>query len=72
MKMICNCHGNKSHFDNKGFAFFFFVKVRLFGTQEWPIDLITTTTSICNQCSVICVNQLYGENGRRVYVSIAG
>ena len=37
MKMILNCHGNKTHFHNKGFALSLVLKVRLFGTRKWPI-----------------------------------
>ena len=34
MKMIFNCHGNKTHFHNKGFALTLFLKVRFFGTRK--------------------------------------
>ena len=37
MKMIFNCHGNKTHFHNKGFALSLVLKVRFFGTRKWPI-----------------------------------
>ena len=38
MKMIFNCHGNKTHFHNKGFALSLVLKVRFFGTRKWPIN----------------------------------
>ena len=34
MKMIFNCHGNKTHFHNKGFALSLVLKVRFFGTRK--------------------------------------
>ena len=36
MKMIFN-DANKTHFHNKGFALSLVLKVRVFGTQKWPI-----------------------------------
>ena len=37
MKMIFNYDANKTHFHNKGFALSLVLKVRVFGTQKWPI-----------------------------------
>ena len=37
MKMIFNYDANKTHFHNKGFALSLALKVRFFGTWEWPI-----------------------------------
>ena len=37
MKMIFS-HANKTHFHNKGFALGLILKVRVFGTQKWPIN----------------------------------
>ena len=31
-------HANKTHFHNKGFALGLILKVRVFGTQKWPIN----------------------------------
>ena len=39
MKMIFHFHANKAHFHKKGSALgLFFLKVRGFGTQKWPIS----------------------------------
>ena len=37
--MIFNSHANKTHFHKKGCALGLILKVRLFGTQKWPIQL---------------------------------
>lgn len=37
MKMIFYSHTNKTHSHKKGFALSLVVKVRVFGTQTWPI-----------------------------------
>ena len=37
MKVIFLCHANKTHFLKKGFVLGLVLKVRVFGTQKWPI-----------------------------------
>ena len=37
MKMISYSHANKTHFHNTGFALSLVLKVRCFGTRQWPI-----------------------------------
>ena len=32
-------HANKTHFHNKGFALGLILKVRVFGTRKWPINI---------------------------------
>ena len=36
--MIFYYHANKTHFHKKGFALGLILRVRVFGTQKWPID----------------------------------
>ena len=36
-KIICYFHAHKTYFHKKGFALSFVLKVRVFGTQKWPI-----------------------------------
>ena len=38
MKMIVHFHANKAHFHKKGSALGLFLKVKVFGTQKWPIS----------------------------------
>ena len=38
MKRIFNYHANKTHFHNKGCAPSLVSKVRVFGTQKWPVQ----------------------------------
>ena len=38
MKRIFNYHANKTNFHNKGFAPSLVSKVRVFGTQKWPVQ----------------------------------
>ena len=68
MKMIFNYDANKTHFHNKGFALSLVLKVRVFGTQKWPIDpsisrpslvLVTQSVSQLTLASVgqYCVSQ---------------
>ena len=37
MEMIFHSHVNKTHFHKKGCALGLFLKVRVFGTRNWPI-----------------------------------
>ena len=37
MEMIFHSHANKTHFHKKGCALGLFLKVRVFGTRNWPI-----------------------------------
>ena len=46
MKMIFNYDANKTHFHNKGFALSLVLKVRVFGTQKWPIGWLYRMTVI--------------------------
>ena len=39
MEMIFHSHANKTHFHKKGCALGLILKVRVFGTQRWPIFL---------------------------------
>ena len=39
MEMIFHSHANKTHFHTKGSALGLFLKVRVYGTQKWPIML---------------------------------
>ena len=39
MEMIFHSHANKTHFHKKGCALGLILKVRVFGTQKWPIVL---------------------------------
>ena len=36
--MIFYYNANKTNFHNKGFALGFVLRVRVFGTQKWPIS----------------------------------
>ena len=38
MGVILYCHGNKSHFHNKGCALGVILEMTVFGTQKWSID----------------------------------
>ena len=37
MEMIFHFHVNKTHFHKKGCALGIILKVRVFGTQKWPV-----------------------------------
>ena len=37
MEMIFHFHANKTHFHKKGCALGTILKVRVFGTQKWPV-----------------------------------
>ena len=37
MEMIFHCHANKAHFHQKGGALGLSLKVRVFGTWNWPM-----------------------------------
>ena len=39
MEIIFHSHANKTHFHKKGCAPSFILKVRVFGTRKWPIEL---------------------------------
>ena len=39
VEMSFNYDANKTHFHNKGFALSLVLKVKLFGTRKWPIDM---------------------------------
>ena len=43
MEMIFHSHANKTHFHKKGCALRLILKVRVFGTWKWPIELILST-----------------------------
>ena len=36
MEMIFQCHANKTHFHKKGCALDLILKLRVFGTRNWP------------------------------------
>ena len=38
MKMTFHSHANKTHFHEKGGALGLLLKVRVLGTQKWPIE----------------------------------
>ena len=38
MKMTFHSHANKTHFHKKGGALGLLLKVRVLGTQKWPIE----------------------------------
>ena len=40
VEMSFNYDANKTHFHNKGFAPSLVLKVKLFGTQKWPIQSV--------------------------------
>ena len=52
MKIIFNSHANKTHFHKKGCAPSLILKMRVFGTPEWPI------TSQINAFIAVCPNDL--------------
>ena len=39
MEIIFHSHANKTHFHKKGYAPSLVLKVRVFGTRKWPIEL---------------------------------
>ena len=39
MEVIFHSHPNKTHFHKKGCAPSLILKVRVFGTQKWPIEV---------------------------------
>ena len=41
MEIIFHSHANKTHFDKKGCAPSLILKVRVFGTREWPKSLLS-------------------------------
>ena len=43
MEMIFHSHANKTHFLKKDCALGLILKVRVFGTRKWPIELILST-----------------------------
>ena len=45
VEMIFNSHANKTHFHRKGCALGLILKVRLFGTQKWPILFLDSRES---------------------------
>ena len=38
MKIIFDSHANKTHFHKKGCALGLILKVKVLGTQKWPIE----------------------------------
>ena len=46
MKRIFNYHANKTHFHNKGFAPSLVSKVRVFGTQKWPVQWLVLKMNV--------------------------
>ena len=38
MKIIFHSHANKTHFHKKGCALGLILKVKILGTQKWPIE----------------------------------
>ena len=45
VEMIFNSHANKTHFHKKGCALALILKVRVFGTQKWPILFLDSRKS---------------------------
>ena len=43
MEIIFHSHANKTHFQKKGCAPSFILKVRVFGTRKWPIKMCAVT-----------------------------
>ena len=39
MEIIFHSHADKTHFHKKGFAPSLILKVRVFGTRKWPIEI---------------------------------
>ena len=39
MEIIFHSHANKTHFHKKGCAPSLILKVRVFGTRKWPIEM---------------------------------
>ena len=46
MEIIFHSHVNKTHFHEKGFALGLILKVRVFGTQKWPIGHILSSLPV--------------------------
>ena len=40
MEIIFHSHANKTHFHEKGCAPSLILKVRVFGTRKWPVQLL--------------------------------
>ena len=53
MEMISHSHANKTHFHKKGAALGLILKVRVFGTQKWPIFF--PSLICCDQRIVIAI-----------------
>ena len=43
MEMIFHSHANKTHLHKKGCALGLILKVRVFGTQKWPIQSLSAS-----------------------------
>ena len=43
MEIIFHSHANKTHFHKKDFAPSLILKVRVIGTQKWPISFVIYT-----------------------------
>ena len=46
MEIILHSHANKTHFHKKGCALGLILKVRVFGTQKWPIGHILSSLPV--------------------------
>ena len=55
MEGIVHSHANETHFDKKGCALGLILKVRVFGTQNWPVRSTTQTTVVTHHQCVISV-----------------
>ena len=48
MEIIFHCHASKTHFHKRGCALGLILKVRVFGTQKWPISFKYIPTMIAH------------------------
>ena len=59
MEIIFNSHANKTHFHKKGCAPSLILKMRVFGTPEWPI------TSQINAFTAVFPNDLIAASNNK-------
>ena len=59
MEMILHSHANKTHFHKKGCALGLILKLRVFGTQKWPIGSLLLIFNCFKIFFPIKINKLY-------------
>ena len=55
MEMVFQSHVDKTHFHKEGCALGLILKVRVFGTRNWPVRSTTRTTVVTHHQYVISV-----------------